>query len=201
MRLKFLMAAILAVLVAGLAAPGVASASSCFTGSTCNATQPVSAALTGTLGTRVIAQAAVPAMTSAYGSTTETAAYSVTVAETAASGDNWNVSGELTDITGATPAGFLTGTTSGSNHLPGSALNVANTSASVTPSGPTDSNGAGGALGVGPSTPHSVTMFTTVEGSNTYTDLHTGSGSITLTPPNGQAQDTYTGYFTVTLNE
>lgn len=178
-------------LLAADVAPAMASCTSASTPA-CQTSTTLLSAVVGTTGTRVLA--ALPTTIALSGTS---GPVSATVTETAAPGDNpWYVTLQSTALDAPT----VTGTTTPSP-IPASALTLTPTAlptgvGCLTVTTPcTASLGAAGPLDA------AETLFE-VSGESTgtaYTGIYTGTGTISLTVPNGQPADTYTGTLTATL--
>jgi hypothetical protein len=195
MRARILLAAVAAALVVGLM-PSPASALD-----VTSLDGTVSADLS-TSGTRSITVVS-PIATSSTLNALATASYGVTVVEAARTGTaNWTVSAKLCgqttgvkDCTGGKDNALSSATSTAT--LPGSA--VALSARAVSELGTTPgvvSSAPSGSAALSSAAP----LFSAAESVGTlYTETFSSSGTVTITPPAGQAAETYVGYFVVTL--
>jgi hypothetical protein len=156
----------------------------------------VSATLNTGIGTRVVTDAgSLLTLIPAASATSASANYSIAVAEVAVSGANpWTVTGQLFD--NSSTANQINQAATPANVLPGSAFSVANNtpSPSVAAASTTPSAGPAGNLSA------ALSLFSVAESTaKVYTTTWTGTGTVTLTPPNGAATGAYTGTFVETL--
>jgi hypothetical protein len=195
MRARILLAAVAAALVVGMI-PTPASALD-----VTNMDGTVSADLS-TSGTRSITVVS-PISTSSTLNALATASYGVTVVEAARTGTaNWTVSAKLCgqtalakDCTGTKDNALSSATSSAI--LPGSAvaLSARAVSEAGTTTGTVSSAPSGSAA-----LSSAAQLFSAAESVGTlYTETFTSSGTVTISPPPGQAAETYVGYFVVTL--
>jgi hypothetical protein len=155
-------------------------------------------------GTRSIT-AVTPIVTASSLNALATTTYGVTVVELARTGTaNWTVSAKLCGQTAVGNAvkdctnhnNALTSATSGVE-LPGSAVSLSNRAVSElgTTAG-TVSAGVSGTATLG----SAASLFTAAESVGTlYTETFSSSGNVSISPPAGQAAETYVGYFVVDL--
>jgi hypothetical protein len=185
-------------IVAAVAVLPLAIMPSAFAAQQGQSSAPVSVTL-ASIGTRTIADTgSLLTMTSAAGQTTLSANYQIGVVETSVTGANpWNVTGQLQDTQSTPVPNQVAQVATPSKTIPGASFNVAANSPTplvTAPAGVTPSAGAGGPLSA------AVNLFQVAESTSAvYTNTWTGTGSITLTPPNGTATGTYAGTFLETL--
>jgi hypothetical protein len=197
MRLKLSIAAMSAALVMGLAPSAFAAPPG--TAQSPTGTAPVAVTLNAGIGTRVVSDAgSTLTMTQLAGATTTSANYSIKVVETSVSGANpFTVTGQLFDTQATPVANQVAQTATPANTIPGSAFGVSNvlpTALTTAPAGVTPAAAASGNLSAALSL-YSVTEST----SAVYTNTWTGTGTITLTPPNGTKTGAYSGTLVETL--
>jgi hypothetical protein len=137
------------------------------------------------IGSRSVTLVNPIALTSVQGAATLTAPYAVTVTEVTRNGTNpWSVTGDIGTLT------------SGSDTLAATTLSVSARAVNQTLGGGTSAAPSGSqAFGT------ARTLFSN-SGQSTgtiYSGAYAGSGTVTLTPPDGAKTGIYTGTFTVTL--
>lgn len=174
---------VLAVAMLSVAAPALAS-----DGDGGGGTATLAATLTaGSIGSRSLTSISPVVLATALNTPTASGAYTAVVTEAARGGTNpWSLTAVASALTG--PAG--------STAIPAAALSVGarsvvqvaggGTAAAPTGSSPLDS---------------AATLFSNTGQSTSalYTGTYTGTGTISLAVPNGQAVGAYTGTLTVTL--
>jgi hypothetical protein len=162
-------------------------------------TAPVAVTLNAGIGTRVVSDAgSTLTMTQLAGATTTSANYSIKVVETSVSGANpLTVTGQLFDTQATPVANQVAQTATPANTIPGSAFSVSNvlpTALTTPPSGVTPAAAASGNLSA------ALSLYNVTESvSAVYTNTWTGTGTITLTPPNGTKTGACSGTLVETL--
>jgi hypothetical protein len=143
----------------------------------------------GSVGSRSITSVPAISMTSALNSASLSGAYTVVVTEAARTGTNaWSVTGEMQN-----------------NQLTSGANTIASTALAVSGRAVVQVAGGGTSTAPDPETSEALGTARTLlsnSGQSTsavYTGTYTGTGNLTLTPPNGAATGVYTGTFVVTL--
>lgn len=180
--------------IALLAADVLPAVASCTT--SCQTAATALTAVVGSTGTRTLT-AVTPSLTLS-GTTTLTGIVSASVTEVAAPGDNpWYVTLQSSALSGPTVSGSTTAP-------PTIAAGYLSLAPATLPTGVgcllaspacTVTAGTGGSLS------GAQTLFTVTNEATTtaYSGVYTGSGTISLTVPNAQPSDTYTGTLTATL--
>jgi hypothetical protein len=194
MARRLIFAASAAALVLGMAQPALAAPPG--TAQSPTGSAPVAVTLNTGIGTRVVADAgSLLTLIPSAGATTATANSSIAVAEVAVSGANpWTVTGQLVD--NASVVNQINQAAAPSNTIPGAAFGVSNNSPTPLTSavGTTPAAGASGTLSA------ALSLFSVAESTSAvYTNTWTGTGSVTVTPPNGTATGAYSGTFVETL--
>jgi hypothetical protein len=133
----------------------------------------------------------------AASATTASANYSIHVVEVAVSGANpWTVTGQLFDTQSTPVANQVAQVATPANTIPGSAFSVANNAPTplTAAAGTTPAAGSSGTLSA------ALSLFDVTESTSAvYTNTWTGTGTVTLTPPNGTKTGAYAGTFVETL--
>jgi hypothetical protein len=197
MRLKLSIAAMSAALVMGIAPSAFAAPPG--TAQSPTGTAPVAVTLNAGIGTRIVSDAgSTLALTQAPSATTASANYSIKVVEVAASGVNpFTVTGQLFDTQSTPVANQVGQVATPANVIPGSAFSVSNvlpTALTTPPAGVTPAAAASGNLSA------ALSLYSVTESvAAVYTNTWTGTGTITLTPPNGTKTGAYAGTLVETL--